>query len=279
MTMFKTIAATAFLATTVLAVTPASAVVSTFATFSAINSTANFRFLSSGNAAARLTDATIFSTAVSNGPAASVNVRFSFLEPAFTGANKVQNVVAKFTLNAAVAKNTPTAPIGAAAGTNFVQGRISGTFSFLTTSAITVSGPTFVTHTYAAGSNLLSGTFAGADITGKIGGTSGAAGASTLGGDTIVFTSDFLDFTNTVNRDLGLTLTSVLAGFNERTGVNKALNNFRANVSGQFSSDPAPLVNGLAVVPEPQMWVLMVAGFGMVGLQVRRRTRSNSVIA
>ncbi|MBV9097214.1 MAG: PEP-CTERM sorting domain-containing protein, partial [Frankiaceae bacterium] len=153
---------------------------------------------------------------------------------------------------------------------NYQQRGIAGSFSFISTSAITVTGPHFIPHTYAAGSNLLSGSFSSSVLFGA--GSSASTNSSTLGGSTVTFTSDFLDFSNTVERDRGLTLTSIVPSLGRHTGLNGALNSFRATAGGQFSSDPAPLINGLAVVPEPGVWLLMVAGFGLVGFAARRRT-------
>ena len=140
---------------------------------------------------------------------------------------------------------------GVAIGSNYRAGRITGSFSFISTTAITVTGPNFVTHTYAAGSNLLSGTFTNSTL---FGGASSASTSSSTLAAVVTFTSDFLDFSNTVNRDRGLTLTSINPALVVHTGANKSLSSFRATAGGQFSSDPAPLINGLAIVPEPDMW-------------------------
>ncbi len=175
------------------------------------------------------------------------------------------NINAKFTYNATITRGTPAVT----AFGSLVQQGISGSFSFLTLSAITVGGPNFIPHTYAAGSNLLSGTFTKSTLFGS--GSSASTNSSTASGSTVVFTSDFLDFSNTVDRDRGLTLTSIVPSLSAHAGINKALNSFRAVAGGQFASDPAPLINGLAVVPEPAMWGMMVVGFGLIGISVRRR--------
>ncbi len=270
MTVFRTFAAATALVGGLVAVGPASAAITTFATFSAPTSAFNFRFVNSGNGtgASRTTDAVLYSTSTTGGTApGAALVRFSFLQPEFAGF--VTNVNARFTYNATVARGTPAV----AAFGGLVQQGINGSFSFVTTSAITVAGPFFVPHTYAAGSNLLSGTFTSATLFGS------GSSAATSGSTGVTFTSDFLDFSNTVERDRGLTLTSITPSLSAHTGLNKALNSFRANVGGQFSSDPAPLINGLAVVPEPATWGLFVVGFGLVGLQGRRRARSTRLAA
>lgn len=241
------------------AATPASAVVETFAAYQAMSSARNIRFVNSGNSLTRPNDGRLFTTMAGTTAPGTAMVRFSFLQPELN--RFVQNVVAAFTLDAAITAGTPVT------GNPFTQTRLGGSFSFISTADITVNS-TF----YAAGSNLLSATFSGAGISGSFGGTSGATAASTLGGATIVYTSDFLDFGETVNRDFGLTMTAVNAPFSQHAGRNAALSTFRAVSSGQFSSDPAPIVN--AVIPEPAVWGLMVVGFGLVGVQVRRRTVS-----
>ena len=197
----------------------------------------------------------------------TVNVRFSFLEPQF--AAYVTDAVAAFTLNGSVAKGST---VTNTAGFLLQQG-VSGSFSFLTTKAITVGGPFFIPHTYAIGSNLLSGTFGKGVLGGS--GSSGSVTDSNISlGSTVTFTSDFLDFTPTIERDFSVALSAILPSLSQHTGVNKALNSFRAVAGGQFSSDPAPLINGLVVVPEPGVWMLMVAGFGLVGVASRRRGRA-----
>ncbi len=245
---------------------PANAAVVTFASFSDPTTVDNFRFVNAGNSSSkgRTADATLYSTATGNGGPGAAVVRFSFTQPLIS--DFVKNVNALFTYNATIARGTPAT----FDGTNYQQGGIAGSFSFLTTSAITISGPHFVTHTYAAGSNLLSGTFTKSVLFGA--GSSATTSSSTLGGATVVFSSDFLDFSNTVDRDRGLTLTAIAPKLSIHSGLNQALSGFRATAGGQFSSDPAPLVNGLAVVPEPSSWLLMIAGFGLVGVSARRRS-------
>lgn len=266
--------ATAAIGLALVGAAPASAVVVTFATFSALNTTKNFRLVNSGNssAASRTTDATLFTTATGTSTVpGSVIVKFSFLQPQLNAF--VNNANASFTYNATVARNTPATTFGG----QLFQSGITGSFSFLSTTAITVSGPGFVTHTYAAGSNLLSGSFTNATLNGS--GSSAGTTSSTASGSLVSFTSDFLDFSNTVQRDRGLTLTAITPSLSKHAGLNGALNAFRATAGGQFSSDPAPLINGLAIVPEPATWAMLVVGFGLVGVRTRRRSPAASVTA
>ena len=245
------------------AATPASAVVQTFAVWSA-RAGANVRYVNSGTSAARTTDAIFHSTASStaNTPGA-VSVNFSFLQPKL--APFVTNVTALYTLNGQFAKNSPVSASGA-----FSQSGFSGTFSFISTSAITVSGPGLITTTYAAGSNLLSGSFSGGTLLGTIGGSAGANFATGVNGTTIIYTSDFLNFTPTALLDRSQSLTAVTPIF--ARAANGALRSFRAVAGGSFSSDPAPLPSANAV-PEPATWAMLLVGFAMVGLSARRRTR------
>jgi hypothetical protein len=249
---------------------PASAVVTTFASF---NATAggnifflndgtggnNTTYRSNGTGGTISTTNSAFNIRPASAVPGSVAVTFSFLQPALSS---ISNVGANFTLNATTTA-TPTASFG---GFSF-QNNLTGSFSFISTSAITIGA-----NNFAAGSNLLSGTFSQATIFGQTGGTSGSLSASTPGGF-IIYTSDFLNFAGTSNRDMALSLTAVTslinnvnAGLNSATG--RALRSFRATSTGSFSSDPAPLVT---VVPEPQTWGLMIVGFAMVGATLRRR--------
>jgi hypothetical protein len=246
---------------------PANAVIITFASFSDPTAVDNFRLVNTGNSTSpsRTTDAVLYSTTTgtSSSPGAAL-VRFSFLQPNINPF--VNNVNARFNYNATIARGTPAVSLFG----SLYQPGISGSFSFLSTSSITVTGPNFITHTYAAGSNLLSGTFTNSALFG--GGTSASTSSSTQAGNVVVFTSDFLDFTNTVDRDGGLTLTAISPSLSKHTGLNTALNSFRAVAGGQFSSDPAPLING--AVPEPGTWMLMLMGFGLVGVSLRGRVKA-----
>jgi hypothetical protein len=251
-----------------LTATPAAAVITTFSTFSAVSG-ANLRFVNSGNSSVRTTDATVYtiSTPAANAPG-SVLVNFSFLLPQL--APFATNISALYTLNGQIAKNSPATPTTGA----FTQPGLSGTFSFLSTSAILVSGAGYTTTLYGAGSNLLSGSFSNGSYLGTIGGSAAGSSASGVNGTTISFTSDFLDFTNVVNLDRAVSLTAITPRLTARTGVNKALATFKAVTSGQFSSDPAPIVIAVSQIPEPASWAMLMLGFGLVGGTMRRRART-----
>jgi len=250
----------AALAATITAV-PAAAVVTTFANFSAGAGGANVYWLNAGNNS----NATFFTTAANNTTApAARGVSFTFLQNAF---NSIGPVNALWSLNGSVTNTVATA-----GGGIITQSNIAGTFSFISTSAITLGSTT-----YLAGSNLLSGTFNNSRISGSRGGTSAGFNGSTPT-SSITYTSDFLNFATGSNYDFAISLSQINPGLNTNptSGTpTRALRTFRAVATGQFSSDPAPT----AIIPEPQIWAMLVIGFGLVGVQVRRRANRALVAA
>ena len=99
----------------------------------------------------------------------------------------------------------------------------------------------------------------------------GSANASGPVTSTFSFTSDFLDFSAVTAIDRAISLSAVTNAFSQHTGNNKALNSFRSTNSGAFSSEPAPVNNFTAAVPDASTWMMMIAGFGLVGFSARRR--------
>ena len=142
---------------------PAAAAVTTFASFNPIGNAANFRWVGS------LKNATFYSTATANGTtAAARNVNFSFLQPGI--APFVTNVTAKF-----LTQGTVTSTVATVSGATLTQTNLNGSFSFILTGAPITIGTT----TFTAGSNLLSGTFTQATLSGNRGGTAAGLTAST----------------------------------------------------------------------------------------------------
>jgi PEP-CTERM motif len=242
------------LAASFVVATPASAVITTFANFSADTNGANVYFLN----AASNSDAAFFTTATSSSTTASARqVSFNFLPSEF---NAIGPVNALWSLNGIVTNTVAT--IG---GANIFQRNIAGSFSFINTSAIA-----FGNTAYAAGSNLLSGTFTNSTIVGLRNGTSaGFSGSPPV--SSISYTSDFLTFAPGSDYDLSISLIQIFPALNAlpTNGTpTSALRTFRAVASGQFSSDPGPLT----AVPEPETWAMMIVGFGLIGGALRRRS-------
>jgi hypothetical protein len=205
----------------------------------------------------------------------AVDVTFKFLQPQLAGF--VNNVAAKFTMNLSVT-NAPATQMTLFNQPFIAQWGLAGSFSFVSTNAIAIGGKSF-----AAGSNLLTATFINDQtIFGQNQATSGGISAATSSGATIVYTSDFLDFSNTVNRDASFSMSAITSLVsNQNRGLNQAgsgtaLRSFRATATGSFSSDPAPIVTA---IPEPATWAMMLGGFGLIGGIARRTRRVTQVLA
>ena len=235
---------------------PAQATITTFATMSAL--TTDNIYFKNASSAGKSSNATLYSIATSTSKVpGSTNVAFSFINDGAALDNAVSGAKAVFTLNAST-----STPAQNAAGF-LIQPGLSGSFSLLSKTAITVGHTT-----YAAGSNLLTGVFTGASVAGPRASTSGSIDANNQNaGSTIVYTSDFLTFQPNSSLDGAFSLTSITAALSKVAG-NYALKTFKADAGGSFSSEPAPTVNG---VPEPASWALLLVGFGAVGGMVRRR--------
>jgi hypothetical protein len=241
------------LAATLAAAGPASAVVTTFASFGPGAGGANVYFLNAGSNGNALFFTTATNTSTTQG---ARTVSFTFLQNAF---NAIGPVNAKWTLSGAV-----TNSVAIINGANITQSNIAGSFSYISTSAITLGSTT-----YAAGSNLLSGTFTNSSIQGVRNATAGGFTGSTPA-SSITYSSDFLTFIPGSAYDFSISLSQIAPALNAlpTSGTpTRALRTFRAVAGGQFSADPAPIPN----VPEPAIWLQLITGFGLVGLAARRR--------
>ncbi len=234
---------------------PAQAALTTFANFTGIDADAGVRFDNNGTGGSLYTITT--PTATTPG---SRLVKFSFLQGALSA---VSDVTASFTM---LGNTTSPAQL---TGGFLIQPNITGAFSFLSTSALMIGGTN-----YAVGSNLLSGSFTDVTIAGQENASSAAYSGSTGGGATISFTSDFVTFAPGSDYDLSISLSSLAPLLSVTPG--NALNSFDAYSTGSFSSEPSPTVNA---VPEPSVWGLMIVGFGLVGVQARRRNGVKAVAA
>lgn len=231
---------------------PANAVITTFATFSPVQGAANMHWQKTGTASGDLfTIASPDST--TTGSTATI---FNFLQ---AGLAQLGGLSASFTFEGS-STNSP-----AFLNNGFlVQPVVSGSFSFIYNGVapLVLNGMVFNT-----GANLLSGVFSNAAIFAQEGATSGSISASSPNDGTISYDSDFLDFTGIEIFDFGIGLTAITP-FIARADALSSLDSFKATASGNFSSDPAPMVG---MIPEPATWALMIAGFGLVGAAARRR--------
>jgi hypothetical protein len=251
------IGASAFLLTT----SAAHAEMATFATFTSIDQVKNVSLVNAGGSTL---GATIYSTSTgtANGPGA-VKVQFGFLQAGLS--DFVSNITADFTLDGTIVE--PASEMGS----NLFQPVFVGTMSFKTTSVITLTGPLFETKTFDVGSNLLTVSFNGA-ISGSRNGSTANFNGSTGANDTVLFTSDFLDFSFVTERDYATTLNAITPRLS--LGANGSFNSFRATIGGSFSSDPAPILVG--TVPEPASWTLMITGFMMLGAALRQGRKNGT---
>lgn len=99
-------------------------------------------------------------------------------------------------------------------------------------------------------------------------GPEGASGLNLIGSSAtggVTFTSDFLDFSGSTQRDFNFSLQGMSAPVG--TGDGGVLNSFTADTSGLASAN----VSG--AIPEPASWALMIIGFGGMGATLRMRRR------
>jgi len=224
---------------------PASAVLTTFASASPINSTRDFSFAENltgfgGTFTANEVPMT-FKWLLTDGgsPIANESATFSFNASTSTQANQISNI--------------------------FEQGGIAGSFNFALVGSATINGVT-----YGAGTTLLHAEFTGATLLGRIGGSSGglddSAGPLQMTGGTITYTSQVVSFAPDASRDFSFSLTAANPLFKV---VGGDLKSFSATAGGTFSTDPLPTVNN--AVPEASTWSMLLIGFGMMGGTVRAR--------
>lgn len=120
------------------------------------------------------------------------------------------------------------------------QGPYAGSFSFM-------DGDT----------NWLTISFTQAGLAGVAQGTAGGfVGATPWANMTV--TSDVLDVSNFVQSDFSFAFSGIQPRFDIAEGYS-----FDANLAGTFA----------AAIPEPATWAMLIAGFGMVGITMRRRNR------
>jgi hypothetical protein len=255
--MMKTLVLLGVAAAMAAVAVPASATTVLFAQYKQLPNSANtVRWVKSG------ATGTLSNIPTNGNPWTLVNFNFA----STLLATSLGDVTARMTLSAASAGNAQTTVIiPGPGGLSIVTQAVSGgTFSFSTSQDVTL-GNTF----YAAGSNLLSGSFSG--VISGFAGQSGSLASLSVSS----FTSDFVSFTPGSTFDFSIALSNVTGG-GLGHAPNSVLNGFTTPTTGSFNSDPGPTANA---IPEPEVWGLMVIGFGLVGVQTRRRSRRLTVTA
>ncbi len=205
--------------------------------------------------------------------AGSTSVLFSFLNNSL--APFVTNKAAYFKLSATSTQAAASTVIPGF-GTILTQPLLTGTFSFVSATDFSVRGT--MIH---VGDVFLSGSFSGSSIAALLNASTASIQASSAAAGQMVSFNDsiFLNFHNPL---IPITETDATFGIDAiATHVSKqydksSLRSFNGALSTQFASDPAPTV---LLVPEPQIWGMFVLGFGLVGIQTRRRARTSSVTA
>lgn len=174
----------------------------------------------------------------------------------------VVNVPALFTLTG-TATSTPANNLG---GLLF-QGGLGGTFEF------TYAGTTPLAcghSTCSTGADLLSGTFAKANISGQTNSSAGNVDDATSAGDVLSLKSDFVTFAPG-DTAYSFSLTSINPLLSASSG--QSLNTFAANATGSFQA-PLSILGGAGGVPEPATWAMFIVGVAGMGAALRRRSYS-----
>jgi len=132
---------------------------------------------------------------------------------------------------------------------------------------------TFTASTAKHGlSNLLTVTATNPDLTGMDGKrTASVLGSENTVGETVNFSSNFLDFTGTSDRTLSLSLTSLSVGLGKNG--DGFLNSFLASGAGNFSTTPAPTPTPEASSVVSFGALLMLGAIALIG---RRRFGSRT---
>lgn len=192
---------------------------------------------------------------------ASGLVEFAFAN--YTGLPFNQTQTAQFTLSATSSTTGKCAHAGCGTGDSFLQPGYTGTFSFIDQAS-------------APGANLLSGTFSISSTPATSGALLGASvdssAASFLGSQTpgnltgVVFSSDYIDFTNSTYQAASFSLSSLVPSFavgpvSSGNEAFPAARTFSAAGTGTFSAT--------AQTPEPA--TSMMIGAGLLGIGFLRR--------
>ncbi|QYE34066.1 hypothetical protein KZX46_14815 [Polymorphobacter sp. PAMC 29334] len=228
--------------------TPAAAVTEIFASYLPTAAGSNMRYQKTG-----VGNGLIYTVATPKSSSlGSTAVKFSFIG----GPLASLGILDGSFVFSGIATDNPALSLGGLV----IQTLDSGFFGFTYTGATTLH---VGSKTYTTGANLLSGSFTGGQIFGTARGSSGSVTASTPPVSAVQYSSDFRTFDPLLDKDFALALTAITP-FLSRLNSDNSINSFRAVSTGAFSTE-------VAAVPEPQVWGLLVAGFGLVGVRLRRR--------
>ena len=202
---------------------------------------ANFTQDTAADKSFRFTNASGFFTEHTVTAATSIPVNFFFQQPTSTGP-----------INTLLAANlTITSSINGAAnigGSNAFQKLNNVTMTFLGTGAL--AGQNLLT--VFASTGTLGGTFPGS--------TTGLSETDPGAGQVVNYSSDFLNFSSSNQRNYSLALNNLDPGFSNAGGF---ITNFTSNATGQFAA------NGF--VPEPSSLFLIALGISVFIIKRKNR--------
>jgi hypothetical protein len=161
------------------------------------------------------------------------------------------------TLSVDFVSNLGTTSTGSGSRSQLFDTVTNGSISFVRTTAAAEGNGTRT--------NLLTVSFKNAELDASQ--NNGAFTFKSNANSVITFTSDFLDFTNLVDKDFALSFSGANPNFNAPLGSSS--HSLSASGSGTFASDPPPVT--IPGVPEPASWAMMLGGFGLLGATLRTR--------
>ena len=152
--------------------------------------------------------------------------------------------------------------IATIAGSSAVQSISSGSFSVTTAAPITFGSFT--------GTNILSASFSNGFISATLGTRTPQVSVNVPIGTFSSISSDFFADPRLNLTDMSITTSGAnpLIALIAAGGGNQKLRNFQSASTGTFDA---------SVVPEPASWALLLIGFTMVGVSVRRRKQRHVV--
>lgn len=146
-------------------------------------------------------------------------------------------------------------------------------FDTSTSGSITFTRTTAAAEGNGSRTDLLTVSFTNAELDANQGDGSFTFKSNT--DSVITFSSDFLDFSNVVDKDFSFSFSGANPTFSSTIGSSGRNTTFSG--SGTFASNPAPLAIG-GSVPEPASWTMMLGGFGLLGLKLRTRKTTRAGI-